>query len=191
MLECRQLCKQGALNDAKILSTSIDNLIQNEYLFPTNNTKFYQQNSPLYEAFQRSVKQLRSDISQTHHSLWNDGVDRTTKNQLQLNLTCLDQLFQCIFYEDKGEKMLMEKNIQIFATYCLQIFIQVLVEQNRKFLIDEQSTMITIRMEENDETKDNTIEQFNDILVNLKKFFDVLNTHLLSRVMNVQPSNDK
>jgi len=126
-LECRQLCKKGSLNQAKILSESIENLIRNEYLFPNTKDKVYQQHYPLYEIFQRSVKQLRSDICQTHHTLWNDGIDRINKNEFKLNIYYLDQLFQCFFYEDKGEKLLMEKNIQIFARYCLENFIEILI----------------------------------------------------------------
>ncbi|CAF2511882.1 unnamed protein product [Rotaria sp. Silwood2] len=110
--ECRQLCKKGSLNEAKNLYQTVENLINNEYLFPHTKDKFYQQHYPLYETFQKYVRQLRTDICQTHHILWNDGVDRTTKNQLKLNLNHLDQLFKCIFYEEKGEKLLMEKNIQ-------------------------------------------------------------------------------
>lgn len=165
--------------------------MKNEYLFPGNNDKTYQQHYPLYETFQRSVKQLRSDISQTHHTLWNDGVDRTTKNQLHINFMWLDQLFQCLIYEDKGEKSLIEKNIQTFATYCFQIFIQVLIEKNLKLTIEEETTMVVIQMDENDELKESTIEQFNETLINLQQFFHVLNTHLLSREMKVQPANDK
>jgi hypothetical protein len=189
--ECRQLCKKGALNQAKILSTSIENLLHDEYLFPTTKDKLYQQHYPLYEIFQRSVRQLRSDICQTHHILWNDGIDRTNKNQLIINFDYLDRLFQCIFYEDKGEKLLIEKNIQTFATYCFQVLIQILIEKNMKLIIDEETTMIEIRLEENEVNEENNIEQFNQILNYLKQFFDSLNTHLLSRVMMVQRSNDK
>ncbi len=192
-LECRQLCKKGSLNQAKTLSESIENLIHNEYLFPNNPDKFYQQHYPLYETFQRSVKQLRSDICQTHHILWNDGIDKTNKNQLKLNFSYLDQLFQCIFYDDKGEKLLMEKNIQTFAIDCLQGFIQNLIEKKMKLDIDEEetTTMVLIRLENNEEIERNNIQQFNETLNFIKKFFDVLNTHLLSREMKVQTSNEK
>ncbi|CAF4017364.1 unnamed protein product, partial [Rotaria sp. Silwood1] len=44
--ECRQLCKKGALNEAKNLYETIENLINNEYLFPHSNDKFYQQHYP-------------------------------------------------------------------------------------------------------------------------------------------------
>ncbi len=108
-----------------------------------------------------------------------------------INFDYLDRLFQCIFYEDKGEKLLIEKNIQTFATYCFQVLIQILIEKNMKLIIDEETTMIEIRLEENEENEENNIEQFNQILNYLKQFFDSLNTHLLSRVMMVQRSNDK
>jgi len=189
--ECRQLCRKGSLNQAKILSESIENLIHNEYLFPNNNDKFSQQHYPLYETFQRSVRQLRSDICQTHHILWNDGIDRTNKNQLNIQFDYLNQLFQCIVYEDKGEKLLMEKNIQTLATFCLQRLIQILIEKKIKLVIVEEATMVSIRMEENEEIEGNDIEQFNETLKYLKKLFDVLNMHLLTRVMKVQTLNEK
>jgi hypothetical protein len=191
-LECRQLCKKGSLNQAKILSESIENFIRNEYLFPNTKDKVYQQHYPLYEIFQRSVKQLRSDICQTHHTLWNDGIDRINKNEFKLNIYYLDQLFQCFFYEDKGEKLLMEKNIQIFARYCLENFIEILIEKKMKLDIQEDTTtMILIRLEDNEKINKNNIEQFEEILNYLKKFFQVLNTYLLSRVMKIQTSNEK
>ncbi len=189
--ECRQLCRKGSLNQAKILSESIENLIHNEYLFPNNNDKFSQQHYPLYETFQRSVRQLHSDICQTHHILWNDGIDRINKNQFKIHFNYLDQLFQCKFYEDKGEKLLIEKNIQTFAIYCLERFIQILIEKKMKLIIDKETTMIVIRLEDNKEIKGNNIEQFHEILNYLKQFFDVLNKHLLSRMMNIQTSNEK
>ncbi|CAF3979662.1 unnamed protein product [Rotaria sp. Silwood1] len=162
-----------------------------EYLFPHSNDKFYQQHYPLYETFQKYVRQLRTDICQTHHTLWNDGVDRTTKNQLKLNLNYLDQLFQCIFHEEKGERLLMEKNIQTFASYCFQGFIHILIEKKMKLVIDVETTMVLIRMENNEEIERNDIEEFDETLNYLKKFFDVLNIHLLSRVMKIQTSKEK
>jgi len=189
--ECRQLCKKGYLNEAKTAYKSIENLINNEYLFPTNTDKFYQQHYPLYETFQRSVRQLRSDICQAHNTLWNDGIDKTKKNQLKLDLNYIDQLFQCIFYEDKGEKLLMEKNIQAFATYFLQGFIQILIEKRIRLDVDVDTTRILIRMEDNEEIEGNNIEQFNETLNYLKRVFDILNMYLLSRIMKVQTSNEK
>ncbi|CAF1079626.1 unnamed protein product [Rotaria sordida] len=189
--ECRQLCKKGYLNEAKILYETIENLINNEYLFPPTNDKFYQQHYPLYETFQRYVRQLRTDICQTHHILWNDSIDRTNKNQLKINLNYLDQLLKCIFYEEKGEKLLMEKNIQSFASYCFQGFIHILIEKKMKLIIDVETTMVLIKIENNEEIEQNDIEQFNETLNYLKKFFDILNIHLLSRVMKIQTSKDK
>jgi hypothetical protein len=113
------------------------------------------------------------------------------KNQLIINFDYLDRLFQCIFYEDKGERLLIEKNIQTFAIYCFQVLIQILIKKNMKLNIDKETTMITIRLEENEESEENDIARFNQTLNYLKQFFDVLNTHLLSRVMKIQITNDK
>jgi hypothetical protein len=60
-----------------------------------------------------------------------------------------------------------------------------------KLIIDKETTMIVIRLEDNKEIKGNNIEQFHEILNYLKQFFDVLNKHLLSRMMNIQTSNEK
>jgi len=46
-------------------------------------------------------------------------------------------------------------------------------------------------LEDNKEIKGNNIEQFHEILNYLKQFFDVLNKHLLSRMMNIQTLNEK
>jgi hypothetical protein len=189
--ECRQLCKQSHLNEAKNLFQSIENLINDEYLFPNNNDKFYQQHYPLYESFQRSVRQLRSDISQTHIILWNDGIDRQNKNEFKINTFYLDQLFQCVFSEEKGEKVLMEKNIQTFALYCLQGYVHMLIEKRMKLIIDIETNMILIRIENDDEIDRNDNEQFHEIFNYLKRFFETLNTYLLSRIMKVQTSNDR
>ncbi|CAF2030296.1 unnamed protein product [Rotaria magnacalcarata] len=190
--DSRQLCKKGHLNEAKILFETIEKLINNEYLFPHSTDKFYQQHNPLYETFQRNVRQLRTDICQTHHSLWNDGVDRTIKNQLKLNLNYLDQLFKCTLYDEKGEKVLVEKNIQAFASYFFQGFIHVVVEKKTKLVIDVDTKVISIRMEnDEEETEKNTIEQFNKTLNYLNQLFDTLNTYLLSRTMKIQMSNSK
>jgi hypothetical protein len=142
---------------------------------------------------QRSVDQLRSDICQTHHILWNDGVNRTNKNQLKLDLNDIGRLFECVFYEERKEKLLMEKNIQTFAMYCLQGFINVLIEKKLKLDVDVQTTMVLITMdnEEEEELDRNEIEQFNETLNYLKKFFEVLDMHLLTRVMKVQTANEK
>ena len=190
-LECRQLCKQGDLNEAKSSYEAVENLIHNQYLFPKRNDRFYQQHYPLYELFQRSVRQLRSDICQEHHSLWNDGVDRTSKNQLKLDLNYLDQLFKCTFNEEKGEKLLMKKNIQTFASYCFQRFIHVLIEKKTKLVIDVETKIVLIQMDDQEEIGRNSIEQFNETLNNLKAFLDILNTYLLSRVMIIQTLNNK
>ncbi|CAF3487316.1 unnamed protein product [Adineta steineri] len=191
--ECRQLCKKGHLNEAKNSYKSIENILNNQYLFPNTNEKFYQQHYPLYETFQKSIGRLRSDICQTHHILWNDGVNKTTQNELQLNLNYLDQLFKCIFYEDRGEKLLMEKNIQTFATFCFQEFIQIFIETKLKLVIDIETPVILLQMENDDDDieKNNNIEQFNITLNYLKEFFEILNTYLLSRRMNIQTTKEK
>ncbi len=110
---------------------------------------------------------------------------------MKLDLNYIDQLFQCILYEEKGEKLLMEKNIQAFATYCLQGFIQILIEKRIRLDVDVDTTRILIRMEDKEEIQGNNIEQFNETLNYLKRFFDILNMYLLSRIMKVQTSNDK
>lgn len=189
--ECRQLCKKGYLYEAKEASKSIDNLMNNEYLFPKTSDKFYQQHYPLYETFQRSVRQLRSDICQTHHILWNDGVERTTTNQIRLEFNQLEQLFKCIFDEDQGEKLLMEKNIQTFATYCLQEFIRVLIDKKMKLDVDVETTMVLIRMETDEDVERDHIEELNEALNYLKNLFEILNMYLLSRVMKIQTSKEK
>lgn len=165
--------------------------MNNEYLFPHSTDKSYQQHYPLYETFQRNFKQLRIDITQTHHSLWNDGVDRTNKNQLKLNMNHLDKLFQCTFYDDKGEKALMEKNIQNFASFCFQGIIQVLIEKKMKLTIDVESISVAIRIENNEDFEGNSIEQFHNTLNDLNKLFDTLNQYLLGNFMKIQTSNNK
>ena len=167
---------------------TIESLLNDEYLFPA---KTPHPNSPLYDIFQRSARQLRSDICQTHHTLWNDGIDRTGKNELRFNLKYIDQLFQCIFHEDKGEKTLMEKNIQSFANYCFQRIIQVLLEKNMKLNVDVEPTNVTIRLEINEDSDRTDIEQLNITLSDIKKFFEVVNTYVLLRVMNVQTSKEE
>ncbi|CAF4441354.1 unnamed protein product, partial [Adineta steineri] len=113
-------------------------------------------------------------------------------NELQLNLNYLDQLFKCIFYEDRGEKLLMEKNIQTFATYCFQGFIQIFIETKLKLVIDIETPVILLQMENDDDIeKNNNIEQFNITLNYLKEFFEILNTYLLSRTMNIQTTKEK
>ena len=187
--ECRQLCRKGALNEAKILSTSIDNLLRDKYLFPTSHDRSSQKHH-LYETLQRSHRQLRSDIRQTHYMLWNDGIDRTTKNQLIINFDSLDRLFQCTF-NDREEKELIENHLRTFATYSFQVLLEVLLEKNMKLTIEEETTMIAIRLEENEESEEIDLARFNQTLNYLKQFFHVLNTHVLSRVMIVQTSADK
>jgi hypothetical protein len=69
--------------------------------------------------------------------------------------------------------------------------IQILIEKKIKLVIVEEATIVSIRMEENEEIEGNNIEQFNETLKYLKKLFNVLNTHLLTRVMKVQTLNEK
>jgi hypothetical protein len=77
--------------------------------------------------------------------------------------------------------------------YCLQGFINVLIEKKLKLDVDVQTTMVLITMdnEEEEELDRNEIEQFNETLNYLKKFFEVLDMHLLTRVMKVQTANEK
>lgn len=98
---------------------------------------------------------------------------------------------QCTFSEDKGEKLLIEKNLQSFATYCFLSLIQILIENNKKLTIEEEPTMALIQLEDNDEIKITKIEQFNETMNYLKEFFEVLNKYVLSRIMNIQKSSDK
>ncbi|UJR25729.1 hypothetical protein I4U23_007080 [Adineta vaga] len=86
----------------------------------------------------------------------------------------------------------MEKNIQSFANYCLQRFIQILVEKNRKLNIQVEPMHVTVQLEdEEDEDDRNDIEQLNLTLNYLKEFFQILNTYLLSRIMNIQTTKDQ
>lgn len=190
--ECRRLCRDGRLSDAKAAFHTIESLLTDEYLFPTSQDKAYQQHNPLYETFQRSTRQLRSDISQLHHTLWKDGVDDTQKNQLTLNFKYIDELFQSVLYEDRGERVLTEKNVQAFATYCLQRFIQVLVEKRMGLTIDAEATMVSIQLENaDDDVERGDIEQLDQAFQHLQSFLETLNTHLLSRAMKVQASNEQ
>lgn len=140
---------------------------------------------------QKSFKQLHIEINQTHQTLWNDGIDRTTKNHLKLQLFYLDQLFQCRFIEDRGEKILIEKSIQTFATFCYQRFIEILIEKPMTIVIQEEKNQIEIFLEEHDENDENQIEEFDRKIKNLKEFFEILNQYVLSRTIQIQPTSNQ
>lgn len=110
---------------------------------------------------------------------------------MNFQLFFLDQLFQCRFIEDRGEKILIEKNIQTFATFCYQRFIEILMEKSMTIVIKEETNHVDISLEENDENDDNQIEEFDRKIKNLKEFFEILNQYVLSRMIHIQPSNQK
>ena len=194
VVECRQFCKQGDLNRAKTLFQSIESVTQDPYLFPSSVDRSSQDQYSFYETFQRSIRQLRSDITQMHTTLWNDGVDRQLKNEVKVTSNYLDRLFQCTFYEDKGEKSLIEKHVQTFATYCLQGFIHRLIEKRSELTIedDERTLRLVYSLDSDQESSGNhRIEQFDRALNYLREFFQALHTNLLSRTVKIQPANQK
>ena len=170
---------------------AIETITQDTYLFPAQPS---QHQHPFYETFQRSIRQLRSDITQLHTTLWNDGVDRQVKNELKVKATYLDRLFQCTFYEDRGEKSLIEKHLQTFATYCLQGFIHRLIEKRARLTIEDNGSTarLVYALEKDQDPVDNDrIEQFDQTLNYLREFFQVLHANVLSRTVKVQPANQK
>lgn len=191
--ECRKLRDNGNLTEAKIVLQTIDLITEDSFLFPKQIEKSAAKQNRFYEKFQQNLRQLRSEIFQMHSNLWNDGVNRHEKNELQLKTNELDRLFRCTFDEDNGEKNLIEKQIQTFANYCLQSFLHDLLEKPMRLIIDEdlKTTNVKIRLENDDENDENRMKQFEQILNDFKGFFHVLNVNLLSRTIKIQPTNDQ
>lgn len=127
-----------------------------------------------------------------HTTLWNDGVDRQLKNEVKVKTSYLDRLFQCTFYEDKGEKSLIEKHVQTFATHCLQGFIHRLIEKRSELTVedDEQTLRLVYSLDSDQKSSGNhRLEQFDRALNYLREFFQALHANLLSRTVKVQPVN--
>lgn len=192
-LECRRLREKGNLSEAKIVLQSIDATTEDPYLFPVQVEKSAASQVPYYDTLQRSLRQLRSEIFQAHTNLWNDGVNRQKKNELLLKTNHLDRLFQCTFYEDRGEKSLIEKHIQTLANHCLQTFIHELVDKQIALIVEEDASTASanIRLENEEIIEPNRMKRFDQVLTYFKEFLHALNLHLLSRAIKIQPANDK
>lgn len=167
------------MNEAKSVFQSIESIGQDVYLFPKRLEKSF--DDPLYEYFQRFLRQVASELCQLHTILWNDGVDRQTKNRFVLNNDDLDRLFQCEFVEEKDEKQTIEKQIQSFAQFVMEVFVASLLEKEIQLKIDEDSTTVSIQLEQEIFDEQNRLEQFQDALNFIEELFNVLNSNLLSR----------
>lgn len=159
-------------------------MVDDEYLFPNKGAI---SKDSMFEEFERSIRQIRSDINQMHAALWNDGVDRNKKNLLVLNNDDLDRLFQCDLIEEKSEKDLVEKQIEIFSKNFLEFYPKELIDKGKRLIVDEENPKeIFIRIENSgEENEKSDVEQFDEAIRNLRVVLQILNANLLSRSMRI------
>jgi predicted RNA-binding protein YlqC (UPF0109 family) len=193
-IECRQLCKQGHLNEAKHVFQSMEEIMNDTYVFPAHVEQCSNEQQTFYDELQRSIQQVRSEISQTHVNLWNDAVNRQHVNQLHLTAKYFDRLFQSTFDDKKGETTLIDKQMQLLASYCLETFIRRLIDKPMRLFIDEDddNARVIIRIEHDDKRNEcHRIERFGRILNELEELFQTLHKHLLSRTIKIQTIKKK